>query len=54
MEYVPPNIDYSTAIKSVLAQAKGHALTNYPTDDYLLNLLDTATDYLFYLEDRSQ
>jgi hypothetical protein len=54
MEYVPPNIDYKDSLKEVIAQAKGRVLVDYPTDDYLINLLDTATDYLFYLEDRSQ
>jgi len=47
-------IDYKEMLRDTLAQAKGHVLAHNATDEYLINLLDSATDYLFYLEDTSR
>jgi hypothetical protein len=47
-------LDYKEQLRALLAQAKGHVEAHNSTDEYLINLLNTATDYLFYLEDTSK
>lgn len=47
-------IDYKDMLRNTLAEAKGHVEAHNATDEYLINLLNTATDYLFYLEDKSK
>lgn len=47
-------LDYKERVRDLLAQAQGHVEAHNATDEYLINLLKTATDYLFYLEDTSK
>ena len=47
-------LDYKERLRALLAEAKGHVEAHNSTNEYLINLLDTATDYLFYLEDTSK
>lgn len=47
-------IDYKDMLRKALAEAKGHVEAHNATDEYLINLLDSASDYLFYLEDTSK
>lgn len=47
-------IDYKERVRDLLTQAQGHVEAHNATDDYLINLLKTANDYLFYLEDTSK
>ena len=52
MEYQDPNIDYKEILKEVLTRLKAHE--EVEGDEYGVNACNTALDYLFYLEDRSQ
>lgn len=47
-------IDYKEALRNTLMQMRGHVEAHNATDEFMINLLDTATDYLFYLEDKSK
>jgi hypothetical protein len=47
-------LDYKERLRALIAEAKGHVEAHNSTNEYLINLLDTATDYLFYLEDTSK
>lgn len=47
-------LDYREALKATLDQMRGHVMLHNATDDYMINLLNTANDYLFYLEDTSK
>lgn len=46
-------IDYKEAIRSAVAQLRGHVERHNATDIHMINLLDTINDYLFYVEDTS-
>lgn len=48
-------IDYKELLRNALEQMSGyaHALPEYE-NEYLINLINTAKDYLFYLEDTSR
>lgn len=48
------DIDYKEMLRKALTEAKGHVEAHNATDEYLINLLNTATDYLFYQEDTSK
>lgn len=52
MEYIDPNINYKELLKELLAKLKAHE--ELQGDLYAINACDTATDYLFYLEDKSR
>lgn len=52
MEYIDPNIDYKELLKEVLTRLKAHE--EVEGDEYGVNACNTALDYLFYLEDKSQ
>ena len=54
MEKANMEIDYKERLRELLAQAQGHVAKHNATDEFLINLLDTANDYLFYLEDTSK
>jgi len=44
-------VDYSVLMKETLNQIQGALLSEQTRNEYLLNLVNTAIDYLFYLED---
>ena len=45
------NFDYALLQKEVLLQLKGALEAESATNEYLINLVDTAIDYGFYLSD---
>lgn len=47
-------IDYKEAIRNAVAQLRGHVETHNATDVYMINLLDSINDYLFYVEDTTK
>jgi len=44
-------IDYAVQMKETLNQLLGALLSEQTRNEYLINLTNTAIDYLFYLED---
>jgi len=54
MDIATEAIDYKERVRDLLAQAQGHVKAHNATDEYLINLLITIGDYLFYLEDVSK
>jgi hypothetical protein len=45
------NLDYAVLQKETLNQLKGALLAEQTRNEYLINLVDTAIDYSFYLTD---
>jgi len=45
------SFDYALLQKEVLLQLKGALESDHSTKEYLINLVDTAIDYGFYLSD---
>jgi hypothetical protein len=44
-------IDYAVQMRETLNQLLGALLSEQTRNEYLINLTNTAIDYLFYLED---
>lgn len=44
-------IDYAVLMRETLNELRGALLTDQTQNEYLINLTNTAIDYLFYLED---
>ena len=44
-------IDYAVLMRETLNELRGALLTGQTQNEYLINLTNTAIDYLFYLED---
>lgn len=51
MGNIADELNYSELQKETLLQIKGLIESKYPTDEYLLNLIETSIDYNFYLQD---
>lgn len=47
-------IDYKDMIRKSVAELRGHVEAHDATDVYMINLLDSINDYLFYLEDATK
>ena len=43
--------DYAILMRETLNELRGALLTDQTQNEYLINLTNTAIDYLFYLED---